>query len=151
MFRKTMATAVLLVAAMTVQADVSIGTDVITTGNEINVLRPGPDLHAIIKDIVDNGSPGASNPYLIKLGPGEYTILPNPLDSNNGLVMQPHISIVGSGQGVTILKGTISTSSFRSASASLIRALKDATRSSCLPLRDSDFRVLSWLWPSASR
>ena len=78
MFRKTMATAVLLVAAMTAYADVGISADVITTGNEIKVLRPGPDLHAIIKDIVDNGNPGASNPYLIKLGPGEYSIDPNP-------------------------------------------------------------------------
>ena len=121
MFRKTMATAVLLVAAMTAQADVGISADVITTGNEIKVLRPllGPDLdlHKIIKKIVDSGSPGEGNPYLIKLGPGEHTILPNPDDASNGLVMKPYISIVGSGQGVTVLKGAISSGAIDSSSA----------------------------------
>lgn len=101
MFRVILAVAALIFVVTVAKADVGIGTQVITTGTEIKVLEPGPDLQTIIDGISDEGQ---SNPYLIKLGPGEFAI-------SQSLTMSPYVSIVGSGQGVTILKGAISSDS----------------------------------------
>lgn len=117
MCQKAIAIVVLVMAAMTVQAGVGIGSQVITTGTEIKVLEPGPDLQAIIDGITDEGP---DKPYLIKLGPGEYTLTLT-------LVMAPHISIMGSGQGVTILTGAISSAS--TARSTIVKCASDTTLS----------------------
>lgn len=104
--------------ALAARADVSIGPDVIVTGTEIKVLRPGPDLQAIIDGIDDAFDPatGIFKRYLIKLGPGDYTITADGT-TGFGLVMKPFISIAGSGQGVTVLSGSISSSEADSTSS----------------------------------
>ena len=112
------------VVAMPVHAEVSIGPTIIRTGTTIEILEPGPDIQAIIDDI---GDADADNPYLIKLGPGEYTIEAD-ITTSEGLVMAQYISIMGSGQGVTILKGGISSGSFDGTSA-IVTGADDAALS----------------------
>jgi len=49
----------------------------------------------------------ASNPYLVVIGPGVYTM-------GAALEMKEHVDIAGSGENVTKLKGAISTDQFSS-------------------------------------
>lgn len=44
-----------------------------------------------------------TNPYLVFVGPGEYAVL-------STITMKPFVNIQGSGEGITILKGSISSS-----------------------------------------
>ena len=105
-----------------VQAVVNIGPKVIRTGTEIKVLEPGPDLQALIDGITDAA---VDKPYLIKLGPGEYTIEPD-MTTFEGLKIAPFISIMGSGQGVTILKGAVSSGAADATSA-IVSGASDAS------------------------
>jgi len=94
-----------LLVVMAAHATLSMSDSVIRKGTTIEVLEPGPDLQDLIDGITDEGP---AKPYLIKLGPGVYTITADGT-TGFGLVMAPFISIMGSGQGVTILTGAIST------------------------------------------
>lgn len=90
-----------VLGVMSVQAIVSIGHDVSVKGTKIEVVGPGPNLQAIINRITDAS---ATKPYLIKLGPGEYSV-------TTALVMKAFVNIAGHGRGVTILTGAISSAS----------------------------------------
>ena len=102
-----------LLVVMAAHATLSMSESVIRKGTTIEVLEPGPDLQDLIDGITDEG-PG--KPYLIKLGPGVYPIKPDGI-TGFGLVMAPYISIMGSGQGVTILLGAISAGTLGERSA----------------------------------
>ena len=102
-----------LLVVMVAHATLSMSDSVIRKGTTIEVLEPGPDLQDLIDGITDEG-PG--KPYLIKLGPGVYPIKPDGI-TGFGLVMAPYISIMGSGQGVTILLGAISAGTLGERSA----------------------------------
>ena len=88
---------------MPAQAVINIGPLVIYKENTVEVLGPGPvddpvDIQGVIDDITDEA---ADNPYLIKLGAGEYTI-------TSSIQMARFISIIGAGEKATKLKGAIS-------------------------------------------
>lgn len=97
--------------ALPVQAEVSIGPQMIITGTTIEILEPGPDIHAIIDDIDDASS---GSPYLIELGPGTYDI------GTTRLEMKSYVSIRGAGQEVTHITGAVSTASSGSISAVIV-------------------------------
>lgn len=86
-----------LLGGISAHATLSLGSERVVKGTKIEVLGPGLDLQALINGITDEA---ANKPYLIELGPGEYTL-------NSSLAMKPFVSIAGSGQGVTILKGAV--------------------------------------------
>lgn len=92
--------ACLLIVSALSQADVRITPAAIYTGNEIRVLQPGPNLHAILANITDASS---SNPYRIHLGPGVY-------DVTSQLQMKPFVDIIGSGENNTIITASITGS-----------------------------------------
>ncbi|HBI15888.1 MAG TPA: hypothetical protein DDY20_10315 [Desulfobulbaceae bacterium] len=52
----------------------------------------------------------AANPYLLYIGPGQYTL-------TTALVMKPHVNVTGSGEQVTWLMGSISSDTFDETSA----------------------------------
>jgi|GEM_PF-2950592 len=81
------------------QAPLSLGSDTITVGTSIRVLRPGPDLQSILDGITDAGP---SNPYLLHLGPGVYEL-------TERLQMKPYVDVSGSGENVTILRGSLAS------------------------------------------
>ena len=56
------------------------------------------------------GTPSATNQCLIKIAPGTYDL------GSNQIVMQAWVSIQGSGQGVTYIKGDVSSGSWPTAS-----------------------------------
>ena len=97
----------LLLAPLTVLAQtkvvvIPLGDDAKPLKNIITVAKANgnfTDPVAAVNSIVDAF---ASNPYLVVIGPGVYTI-------NQPLVMKPYVDIVGSGENVTKLTGAIST------------------------------------------
>lgn len=74
---------------------VDIGRDVIVEGEEIRVLGPGADIQALIDAAAVDAD--ANKPYRIVLGPGVYTL-------TSELVMQPFVSLAGSGQEATSIE-----------------------------------------------
>ncbi|MDD3813620.1 MAG: hypothetical protein PHZ02_03155 [Desulfocapsaceae bacterium] len=73
---------------------------------------------AAISSITDAS---ATNPYLILIAPGQYTL-------TKALVMKPYVDISGSGESVTLLTGSISSLSSNEYSA-IVKAANNATLS----------------------
>jgi len=83
---------------------VPLGDDAKPLKNIITVAKANgnfTDPRAAVNYITDAS---ASNPYLVVIGPGVYTI-------TQGLMMKPYVDIVGSGENITKLTGAISTDS----------------------------------------
>lgn len=74
---------------------VAMGPEVIFEGGEYRVLGPGPNLQTLIDMAAVDA--GAGKPYRIVLGPGVYTL-------SSGLVMQPFVSLAGSGREATFIE-----------------------------------------------
>ena len=105
-----------IIPLLSTQAQISIGPERVHRGTTIEVIQPGNfSLQSVVDGITDAS---ANKPYLIQLGPGVYTNI-GP-DAFTGLTMKPYVSIVGSGQNVTILRGAISSGSIVSASSAVI-------------------------------
>jgi hypothetical protein len=67
---------------------------------------------------VNSITAAADNPYLVLIGPGIYVL-------TQTLSMKPYVSITGSGQGITILTGAISSDT--SADAAIVAGADNAT------------------------
>lgn len=72
--------------------------------NVVTVAKSGGDFSDIKAALASITDASSANPYVIYVGPGEYTISDTPIQMKNG------ISIIGSGKKSTILKGAINTS-----------------------------------------
>jgi hypothetical protein len=96
-FRASVVAASLLLVALSLpaQAQVFLGPGSISSGTHIKVLEPGVDLNALIDAITDAD---AANPYLVQLGPGVYSV-------SAPLELKPFVSLAGSGEDVTIVRG----------------------------------------------
>ena len=101
------------------EAEIEIGPNKLSQGNIIEVYGPYPalDIQAIIDGITDAS---ASNPYVIKLGPGEYDL------GTDNIVMKSYVSIQGSGQEATKIKSATSTGTGDATSA-VIAGANNAT------------------------
>lgn len=80
-------------------AQIRFGPELIRKGNTIEVVRPGPDLQALIDGITDEAP---DNRYVIRLGAGDYVL-------TESLTMARYISLEGSGRESTRLTGAISS------------------------------------------
>ena len=78
--------------------------------NVVTVSAKGGDFTDPVAAVQSIIGASAENPYLVVIGPGVYT-------STQTLTMKPHVTIAGSGQGVTKLTGAISSDSYDSSSA----------------------------------
>lgn len=54
------------------------------------------------RDIISNSNPSSSNPWLLKLEPGNYDL------SNQSLTLLPYVDLEGSGENITVISSTIS-------------------------------------------
>lgn len=70
--------------------------------NLITVAQAGGDFTDPVAAVNSVKNASAANPFLVVIGPGVYTI-------SETLMMKPYVDIVGSGEDVTKLTGTIST------------------------------------------
>lgn len=76
----------------------------------IAVTVEGGDFSDPVAAVDSIGDAAADNPYLVMIGPGEYTL-------SRTLVMKPYVTVSGAGQEATVLTGAISTFSYDAASA----------------------------------
>lgn len=76
----------------------------------IAVAVEGGDFTDPVAAVDSIGDAAADNPYLVMIGPGEYTL-------TRTLVMKPFVDVFGAGQEATILTGAISTFLYDAASA----------------------------------
>ena len=87
--------------------------------NVITVAKGGGKFTNPVAAVNSITDASASNPYLVVIGPGVYTL-------TQTLVMKEYVDIVGSGENVTKLQGAISTSS-PDASSAIISGANSAT------------------------
>ncbi|MEO0369499.1 MAG: hypothetical protein AAF197_12080, partial [Pseudomonadota bacterium] len=84
--------------------------------NVVTVSPANGDFTSPIAAINSIDDAGPTNPYLVVIGPGIYDL------GNSQLVMKDHVSVTGSGQDVTILRGSVSSDTFDENSALLVGA-----------------------------
>lgn len=115
---------VLLTASTAVCADKVVVIPLFSAkklGNVVTVAKSGGDFTDPVAAVNSISTASASNPYLIFIGPGVYTL-------NSGLIMKEYISVMGSGIDVTTIKGSISTKVDDSTSA-IVSGADNATLS----------------------
>jgi len=78
--------------------------------NIVTVAKANGDFKNPVSAVNSVTDASASNPYLVVIGPGVYTL-------TQTLVMKEYVEIVGSGENVTRLEGAISTNSLDASSA----------------------------------
>lgn len=81
------------------------GDNAMELQNVVTVSASGADFTDPIAAMNSITDASASNPYLLKIGPGIYDL------GNNGLTMKPYVDIEGSGENVTIITSTHSNAS----------------------------------------
>ena len=96
--------------------------------NVVTVSPQGGDFTDPVAAVNSISGAGSSNPYLVMIGPGEYTL-------TQPLVMKPYVSVRGAGRDITTLTGSISSSTIGSNSAIVVGAT--FTRLSDLSIRNS--------------
>lgn len=91
--------------------------------NVVTVAKSGgqfTDVSAALASIGDKAN--ADNPYLLFIGPGVYTV-------TETVQMKEWVSITGSGEGTTTIKGAISTDNYASSSSTIIMGADNSTLS----------------------
>lgn len=88
--------------------------------NIVTVSAEGGDFTDPIAAVASISDASESNPYLVVLGPGLYTL-------TQPLVMKQHVSIVGAGENATKLTGSVSSG--ETATSSLISGANNASLS----------------------
>ena len=78
--------------------------------NIVTVSQSGGDFTSPVTAVNSITDATESNPYLVVVGPGVYTL-------TTPLIMKEYVSVTGAGQGVTKLTGNISTASWDATSA----------------------------------
>jgi hypothetical protein len=105
----------LLLAPLTVLAQtkvvvIPLGDDAKPLKNIITVAKANGNFTDPVTAVNSISDASASNPYLVVIGPGVYTIAQT-------LVMKEYVDIVGSGENATKLTGAISTGAWDESSA----------------------------------
>jgi hypothetical protein len=72
--------------------------------------------------LIANSNPSASNPYLLKLEPGQYDL------DNQALTLLPYVDLEGSGENITVISSTIGNSSYPPTTGTLVAASNTETR-----------------------
>jgi hypothetical protein len=74
------------------------------------------------RNIISNANPSASNPWLLKLEPGNY-------DLNGGsLTLLPYVDLEGSGEDTTVISSTVSTPNYPPATGTFLAASNSEVR-----------------------
>jgi hypothetical protein len=76
----------------------------------------------LANDVIANSNPSATNPYLLKLEPGQYDL------GNRGLILLPFTDLEGSGENSTIISSTIGSNIFIVGNSTLKVASNTETR-----------------------
>lgn len=71
---------------------------------------------------ISNSNPSASNPWLLKLEPGNYDL------GNSALVLKSFVDLEGSGEETTIISSTINTNTIPATTGTLVVASNSAVR-----------------------
>lgn len=98
-----------------------MGDDMKPLKNIITVAKANGDYTDPVQAVNSVTDASATNPYLVVIGPGVYTI-------TQTLVMKEHVDISGSGENVTILTGEIS-GAYIDASSAIISGADQSTLS----------------------
>jgi hypothetical protein len=88
-------------------------------------------------------SASATNPYLVLIGPGVYTI-------SQTLVMKPYVHVAGSGEDVTKITGAISTGYVNASSAVISGANNSALSSPTVENKGGDYNSIALYNDNAS-
>lgn len=80
-----------------------LGINAMELRNIVTVSPSSGDFTDPVEAVNSIADASLENPYLVYIGPGKYTL-------TNTLVMKEYVSIMGAGQGVTILSGNIGSS-----------------------------------------
>ncbi len=97
------------------------GDDLKPLKNVVTVAKANGDFADPVSAIDSITDASASNPYIIVIAPGVYTL-------TTGLIMQEYVDIAGSGENVTTLTGAVSTDVGDGTSAIVIGANNAALR-----------------------
>lgn len=82
---------------------------------------------------ISNSNPSATNPYLLKLEPGQYDL------GNQSLKLLPYLDLEGSGEGPTLISSTISSPATPPLNATLVAASNSEVRFLNVSNAGSDF------------
>jgi hypothetical protein len=75
------------------------------------------------RDLISNSLPSATNPWLLKLEPGNYDL------GNQSLTMLPYVDLEGSGEGTTTISSTLSNATPLPSNGTLVAAANSEVRS----------------------
>lgn len=75
------------------------------------------------RNIISNSNPSATNPWLLKLEPGNYDL------DNQSLTLLPYVDLEGSGEDTTTISSTISSPGLPPTAATLVAASNSEVRS----------------------
>jgi hypothetical protein len=99
---------------------VSLSHTIIVSPNGIPTQNGTTLLQAMT--LISNSNPSTSNPYLLKLEPGNYDL------GNQSLTLLPYVDLEGSGEGTTTISSTIASPSYPPTNGTLVAASNSEVR-----------------------
>lgn len=119
------------------------GDDLKPLANIVSVAKQNGDFSSPIAAVASITDASESNPYLIAIAPGVYDL------ENQQLVMKEYVDIVGSGQNVTTLEGSVgSAGGLVAASSLVVGASNSSMQSLTIHNSDSGFGMTTGLYCS---